>query len=183
MLSAMAVTDSARPADPGQPLPCIFEIKTGAAIRVATDPTSGLIVVSLAAWPLCRMLVAPEVTLELSLHLVSRVNDLRHGEGWPVCLPAVSWRTIHSSWSVPAASPAGLSEGVGHDHSIRDDLFRAVDGAHHPRVVLSARDRAPAARHRGRGRRPRGPALAPRARGAAGCRQAMGLWPPAEQGV
>ena len=75
----MAATDSARPADPGQPLPIVFEIKTAAAIRVATDPTSGLIVVELAAWPACRMLVAPEVALELSLHLVSRVNDLTHG--------------------------------------------------------------------------------------------------------
>ena len=64
--------------EPGNPLPVAFEIKSGAALRVVTDPASGLLIVELAACPSCRMVIAPEVALDLALHLVSRVADLRH---------------------------------------------------------------------------------------------------------
>ena len=80
----MVETISARPAEPGQPLPCTFEVRepiaTPIALRVLTDPEHGLVEIVLGVSAL-RFILAPEVALELSLHLVSRVNDLRHSRG------------------------------------------------------------------------------------------------------
>jgi hypothetical protein len=62
--------------EPGQPLPVMVDVKSAVAVVVHADPDTGLLVIRPAAWPWCRIMVAPEVALELALHLVSRVADL-----------------------------------------------------------------------------------------------------------
>jgi hypothetical protein len=74
----MATIETAPPSEPGQPLPTIFEFKAAAPITVHADHATGLLVIAAAIWPALRLVLAPEVALELSLHLVSRVRDLRH---------------------------------------------------------------------------------------------------------
>jgi hypothetical protein len=74
----MAATDIAPPTPPGQPLPVIIECKAAVAVVVNADHDTGLLVLTPAGWPWLRIIIAPEVALDLSLHIVSRINDLRH---------------------------------------------------------------------------------------------------------
>jgi hypothetical protein len=62
--------------EPGEPLPAVVEFKAALPILVEADHQAGLIEVRAAIWPALRLILPPEVALELSLHLVSRVRDL-----------------------------------------------------------------------------------------------------------
>jgi hypothetical protein len=60
--------------EPGESLPMIAEIRWALPVRVLADHHAGLIVLELTVWPPARLILAPEVALELSLHLVSLVS-------------------------------------------------------------------------------------------------------------
>jgi hypothetical protein len=63
-------------AEPGQPLPALVEFRSAAPVVCLADHAAGLVVIAAGVWPALRLALAPEVALELSLHLVSRVKDL-----------------------------------------------------------------------------------------------------------
>jgi hypothetical protein len=65
----MAVSETTRPPEPGNPLAILFEAHCAAALQVTADHEHGLVMVSLAAEPRCLVTLAPEVALDLSLHL------------------------------------------------------------------------------------------------------------------
>jgi hypothetical protein len=66
-------------AEPGAPLPLMVDVRSAVAVVVNADHEAGRLVIRPATWPWCRIMIAPEVALELALHLVSRVADLSHG--------------------------------------------------------------------------------------------------------
>jgi L-asparaginase/Glu-tRNA(Gln) amidotransferase subunit D len=59
-------------------LPVTIDIETGATIAMNVDRETGLVTVQLAARPSVKAAAVPKVALKLSLHLVSRFDELCH---------------------------------------------------------------------------------------------------------
>jgi hypothetical protein len=60
-----------------QSLPVIFAAVAPAALHVGHDSALGLVVIACAAEPSIRVLLAPEVAIDLALRLTGAVNALR----------------------------------------------------------------------------------------------------------
>jgi hypothetical protein len=75
----MAGIDTTAAPEGGQPLPCVLQMASAAAVRVVPDHRAGMIVAELAIWPAVRAVLAPDVAFQAAADLVAAVSALSRG--------------------------------------------------------------------------------------------------------